>query len=236
MTDFTIGTDKLDLSSIDADTTRTGENDFRFLGTSAFDGQGGAFRYNYDSGRGVTVLEADRNGDRIFDFAIEFTGNKAFTAAEFTAGTLLAPVNATGDGNANTLTGGEVNDTLSGMGGNDTLRGLAGNDYLNGGTGADTMEGGEGNDTYVVDDAGDVVTERAGGVYRAGRLDAQGHGRLQPGWDADAVVNNGSSNQIWLLQNGAVTSTVTVEFGALGLAGRGRPQRRWLYGAPVSAQ
>ena len=56
-------------------------------------------------------------------------------------------------------TGGEINDTLSGLGGNDTLRGFAGNDLLDGGTGADMMEGGEGDDTYVVDDAGDVVTE-----------------------------------------------------------------------------
>ena len=37
-----------------------------------------------------------------------------------------------------------------------------GNDTLNGGTGSDTMAGGTGDDTYVVDDAGDVVTERAG--------------------------------------------------------------------------
>ena len=34
---------------------------------------------------------------------------------------------------------------------------------LNGGAGADTMAGGLGNDTYVVDNAGDVVTEAAGG-------------------------------------------------------------------------
>ena len=33
---------------------------------------------------------------------------------------------------------------------------------LDGGAGADTMSGGAGNDTYVVDDAGDVVTEAAG--------------------------------------------------------------------------
>ena len=32
---------------------------------------------------------------------------------------------------------------------------------LDGGAGADTMIGGAGNDTYVVDNAGDVVTEAA---------------------------------------------------------------------------
>ncbi|HEX3860243.1 MAG TPA: MJ1477/TM1410 family putative glycoside hydrolase [Stellaceae bacterium] len=52
-------------------------------------------------------------------------------------------------------------DTLNGGAGNDTLNGAAGNDVLNGGAGADTMAGGVGNDTYVVDNAGDVVTEAA---------------------------------------------------------------------------
>ena len=39
------------------------------------------------------------------------------------------------------------------------LNGRGGNDTLNGGGGADTMAGGAGNDIYVVDNAGDVVTE-----------------------------------------------------------------------------
>ena len=46
--------------------------------------------------------------------------------------------------------------------GNDTLVGGAGADTLNGGTGADLMSGGDGDDTYVVDVAGDVVTELDG--------------------------------------------------------------------------
>ena len=46
---------------------------------------------------------------------------------------------------------------------NDTLVGGGGNDTLNGGSGADTMSGGAGNDTYIVDNAGDVVTEAVGG-------------------------------------------------------------------------
>ena len=61
-----------------------------------------------------------------------------------------------------TLTGNEFNNTVNGAGGNDTLFGGAGNDTLNGGAGADTMSGGLGNDTYIVDNAGDVVTEAAG--------------------------------------------------------------------------
>ena len=59
------------------------------------------------------------------------------------------------------MTGDSGNDTLSGLAGNDTLLGNAGNDQLNGGAGADIMKGGLGDDTYMVDVAGDVITENA---------------------------------------------------------------------------
>jgi Ca2+-binding RTX toxin-like protein len=65
------------------------------------------------------------------------------------------------DGN-DTLDGGDGADWLSGGAGDDILLGGAGDDTLDGGTGADHMAGGAGNDTYMVDDAGDVVTEAAG--------------------------------------------------------------------------
>lgn len=68
----------------------------------------------------------------------------------------------TGIGNAldNTIRGSDLGDHLYGGAGNDTLIGGAGADSLDGGAGADTMSGGAGNDTYVVDDAGDVVSEK----------------------------------------------------------------------------
>jgi Ca2+-binding RTX toxin-like protein len=65
---------------------------------------------------------------------------------------------------------GGIENVVSG-GGDDRLYGDAaanrlesggGNDLLDGGAGADTMIGGAGNDVYVVDNAGDVVTENAG--------------------------------------------------------------------------
>lgn len=61
-----------------------------------------------------------------------------------------------------TLDGTGGDDVLTGLGGDDVLNGLGGNDLLDGGTGADAMAGGGGDDTYLVDNAGDVVSEAAG--------------------------------------------------------------------------
>jgi Ca2+-binding RTX toxin-like protein len=79
--------------------------------------------------------------------------------------------NATG-GNANdTLIGNDANnvltgnagaDTLFGGNGADTLDGGADADTLDGGTGNDSMSGGAGNDVFIVDSAGDRVSDSAG--------------------------------------------------------------------------
>ena len=61
------------------------------------------------------------------------------------------------------LEGGTGGDTLNGGAGIDTMNGGAGNDTMNGGAGNDIMAGGADNDTYVVQDAGDVITEDVGG-------------------------------------------------------------------------
>jgi Ca2+-binding RTX toxin-like protein len=50
-------------------------------------------------------------------------------------------------------------ENVVGGSGADSLTGDSNNNRLDGGAGADTMVGGLGNDIYVVDNAGDVVTE-----------------------------------------------------------------------------
>jgi trimeric autotransporter adhesin len=50
--------------------------------------------------------------------------------------------------------------SIYGYGGKDDLVGGDNSDFLDGGTGADRMDGGGSSDTYVVDNTGDVVTER----------------------------------------------------------------------------
>ncbi|MBY3469095.1 rhizobiocin [Rhizobium laguerreae] len=60
-------------------------------------------------------------------------------------------------------TGNNLDNVITGGGATDTLSGGAGDDTLDGWTGADTLTGGAGNDTYVIDNAGDRVTEAANG-------------------------------------------------------------------------
>ena len=67
-----------------------------------------------------------------------------------------------GSAAADVIAGAGGADSLFGLGGNDTLSGGDGDDLLDGGAGADTMAGGAGNDSYVVDDAGDSVSEAPG--------------------------------------------------------------------------
>ncbi|TLD44085.1 MAG: Serralysin C [Accumulibacter sp.] len=81
------------------------------------------------------------------------TGSYTLQAATFAGQTL------TGDDSGSQLTGTPGNDELYGLGGADTLSGGAGSDHLDGGAGTDLMYGGAGNDSYVVDNAGDVVSE-----------------------------------------------------------------------------
>ncbi|MFO1034618.1 MAG: FG-GAP-like repeat-containing protein [Hyphomicrobiales bacterium] len=53
-------------------------------------------------------------------------------------------------------------DTIKGTSFADVIIGDAGNDTLDGGLGADVLKGGTGNDTYIVDNAGDTVSEAGG--------------------------------------------------------------------------
>ncbi len=59
-------------------------------------------------------------------------------------------------------TGNELANRLFGSSGADTLVGGAGDDRLSGEGGDDQMIGGAGNDIYIVEDAGDVITENFG--------------------------------------------------------------------------
>lgn len=67
-------------------------------------------------------------------------------------------------GGGNDIVNGDAGDDfLRGQTGNDTINGGAGNDYIDGGAGADAMTGGIGDDIFIVDVAGDTVSEGGGG-------------------------------------------------------------------------
>lgn len=73
--------DRLDLTPLDADLDRGGNNAFRFIGTEAFSGSAGELRY-YRNG-GTTVVTADRDGDGAADFAFHLQGVFTLQAGDF---------------------------------------------------------------------------------------------------------------------------------------------------------
>ncbi|MBX5198241.1 RTX toxin, partial [Rhizobium sp. NZLR10] len=109
-------------------------------------------------GAGDDTYIVDNAGDIVTDAA--GTDTVRTTLASYTLGSDLENLTYIGTA-AFVGTGNDLDNTIMGGAANDTLSGGVGNDTLNGGAGADSLIGGEGNDTYIVDNAGDLVTEAA---------------------------------------------------------------------------
>ncbi|WP_156653324.1 hypothetical protein [Methylobacterium sp. Leaf111] len=113
---------------------------FKDLSTGALDEDD---RIVYDRSTGSLSYDADGRGS---EAAVQFAilSNKAeISAADFTIVGVSTGPNVVGGATT----------------GNDSLTGTSGNDLLDGGAGADSLRGLGGNDIYVVDNAGDIVTE-----------------------------------------------------------------------------
>jgi Ca2+-binding RTX toxin-like protein len=111
-------------------------------------------------GTGDDTFIVNAAGDVVTENAGEGT-DTVRSATTYTIGANIENLILTGGGNING-TGNAGDNTITGNGGNNILNGSGGNDTLDGGAGTDTMIGGTGNDTFLVDAAGDIVTELAG--------------------------------------------------------------------------
>jgi len=79
--DMLTGTDHIDLATIDANTTLSGNQAFSFISTAAFSGTAGELRVGA-SGTSLLV-EGDLNGNGTADFAILVRGSATLTATDF---------------------------------------------------------------------------------------------------------------------------------------------------------
>ena len=79
--DFTSGVDRIDLSVINDKLEASGKKPFHFIGEEEFTGQRGELIY-IDFGK-YLVVEGDRNGDAVADFAIKVFGASSLAAADF---------------------------------------------------------------------------------------------------------------------------------------------------------
>lgn len=79
--DFVKGADKIDLSSIDADSTQTGNQAFHFNATQPFFASAGDL--NISTNLLGTLVEGDVNGDGFSDFRLLVVSNYALQATDF---------------------------------------------------------------------------------------------------------------------------------------------------------
>ncbi|MBB2793684.1 UNVERIFIED_ORG: serralysin [Rhizobium pisi] len=161
---------KTTLSSYDLTINANVEN-LTFIGTGDFTGTGNSLANMITGGAGNDLLDGGAGNDRlaggggddvyIVDSASDVitelvsagTDEIQTTLATYSIAALVNVENLTYTGSANfTGTGNALANIITGGGGND---------MLNGGAGADTLIGGAGNDTYIVDNAGDIITEAA---------------------------------------------------------------------------
>ena len=111
---------------------------------------GGAGADNLAGGAGDDTYLVDSTSDVVSEEASEGT-DTIHSSVTYTLGANIENLFLTGTGNVN----GIGNDLAN------TINGNAGNNTVHGGAGADNMAGDAGNDIYVVDNAGDVVSEEA---------------------------------------------------------------------------
>ncbi|MXN45707.1 hypothetical protein GR138_10935, partial [Shinella kummerowiae] len=130
------------------------------VANNVLDGKSGADTMS--GGKGNDTYIVDNVGDKVVETAPNGLDRIEASVSYSLAGTYVEDLFLTGTATINGI-GNSLSNTIKGNAGNNVLNAGGGDDRLNGGAGADKMTGGIGNDTYVLDNAGDVVIEAAGG-------------------------------------------------------------------------
>lgn len=107
ITDFKVGSDRIDLSAIDAKSRTAAPDTFTFIGDHAFSGAAGELRFTISGA--TTIIEGDTDGDRKADLSITLDGARMLDATSFVLTDFESP---NGVVHLPTMTGGAADNAL----------------------------------------------------------------------------------------------------------------------------